>query len=103
MNAIQHSESLCTTSQLHHDEQAGRSNNGNIDPTTGSPIYLPASDKPRKAKSLNNGRSYANLDGNEMSNGDKRFIWGPEKTAAEIMSIANGWCRAWEMDEAAWK
>jgi len=55
------------------------------------------------AKGLNNGRSYANLDDNEMRDGDKKFVWGPEKTAAEIMSIADGWRRAWEMDEAAWK
>jgi hypothetical protein len=78
------SESSRTTSQLpHHDEQAGHSNNGTVDLTTESP--------------------YENLDGNEMIDEDEKFVWGPEMTAAEIMSIADGWRRAWEMHEAAWK
>jgi hypothetical protein len=78
------SESPRTTSQLpHHDEQAGHSDNGTVDPTTESPCE--------------------SLDGNEMRDEDEKFVWGPDKTAAEIMSIADGWRRAREMDEAAWK
>jgi len=99
-------ESSRTTNQfLHHDEQAGHSNNGTVDPTTVSP---PSSVKPRKssylstefelAKGLNNGTSYENLDGNGMRD-EEKFVWGPEKTAADIMSITNGWRRAWELYE----
>ena len=73
-----------TTGQLpHYDEQEGHSNNGTVDPTT---------------ESLDE-----SLDGNEMMDENEKFVWGPEKTAADIMSIADGWRRAWEMDEAAWK
>ena len=106
-------ESSPTTNQFsHHDEQAGHFNNGTVYPTTEFPISPPSSTMPRKtchpstefelAKGLNNGRSYDNLDGNEMRDQEEEFasVWGPEKTAAEIMSIVDGWRRAWELDEA---
>jgi hypothetical protein len=52
---------------------------------------------------LNNGRSYENLDGNEMRDEDEKFVWGPEKTAADIMSMVDGWRRVQALDDAAWK
>jgi hypothetical protein len=51
------------------------------------------------AKGLNDGRSYETLDGNGMRDEEEKFVWGPEKTAADIMSIANGWRRTWELYE----
>jgi hypothetical protein len=54
------------------------------------------------AKGLNDGRSYENLDGNEMRD-EEKFVLGPEKTAADIMSLAEGWRRSRELDEAAWR
>ena len=34
---------------------------------------------------------------------ENQFVWGPEMRATDIMSIADGWRRAWEMDKAARK
>ena len=53
------------------------------------------------AMGLNNGRSYdENL---EVRDEDEKFVWGPKKTAADIMSMVDGWRRVQAQDEAAWK
>jgi hypothetical protein len=67
-----------TTNQFLHDEKARHPNNGTVDPTIELPVSPPSSARIRD---------------------EERFVWGPEKTAADIMSIAQGWSRAWELYE----